>query len=128
MMSEDGGAAWLVRMTHKRAADDASVAYTHLWRPFPTRQKAELWAQCWWSTGYGRRGVVAIHVRPDGLGRAPVEMDWLPVSPGAKEACYLLGAARPRTDPPGTLRLVLPLEIRDDGTVVPLETSSPGQP
>jgi hypothetical protein len=57
-----------------------------------------------------------------------VETDWLPVTAGAKEACYLLGAARPRRDPPGTLRMVVPLEIREDGTVAAVEHESSGQP
>lgn len=102
-VSTDAG-SWVARLTHH--ADDERVSYTILGRRFDTRQEAELTVQCWWATGYGRRGVVAIHVRPAELGRELREEDWIPVSAGAKEACYLLGAFRPQVEPRGTLRLV----------------------
>jgi len=99
---------WIARLTH--AASGGGVAYTIIGRPFDSRAEAELAAQCWWSTGYGRRGVVSTHVRPADLGRPVVEEDWLPVPPGQKDACYLLGLSRPRTEKPGALRLVAPRE------------------
>lgn len=101
---EAGESQWIARLTHRTGDDGES--FTILARRWDTQQEAELSAQCWWSTGYGRRGVVAVHVRRADLGREVLDSDWLPVPPGAKEACLLLGAYRPRTEPPGTLHLV----------------------
>jgi hypothetical protein len=98
-----GPSGWIARLTHE---SDGVVSYTVIGRTFDTRQEAELTLQCWWSTGYGRRSVVAVHVRRAGLEREVRELDWLPVPPGAKEACLLMSAYRPRTEPPGTLHLV----------------------
>ena len=106
-LGEGGG--WVVRLTHRGGANGPSVAYTFLWRPYPTRQEAELRAQCWWSLSYGRT-VIAVDVCEKKPGQQPRDEDWIPVGPGAKEACALLGSSRPRTEPPGTLHLVQPRE------------------
>lgn len=102
--SEAEEGRWVARLTHK--ADGRRTSYTIIGRPFDSREEAELAAWCWWSTGYGRRFVIAVHIRRAELGRPVVEEDWLPVPPGQKDACYLLGLARPRTEKPGTLRLI----------------------
>lgn len=117
----DEESQWIARLTHQ--ADSIRTSYTIIGRPFGSREEAELAAWCWWSTGYGRRHVIAVHVRPADLGRPVVEEDWLPVPAGQKDACYRLGLSRPRTEPPGTLRLVAPKDSTRAVSVQALEDS-----
>jgi hypothetical protein len=115
------GASWVARLAHRTAAGES---HTFLGRAYASRELAELTAQCWWATGYGRRGVVAIHVR-DACTDSADETNWAPVGPGAKDACYLLGAVRPRTAAPGTLHLVAFRALREQAADRP-PTDTPG--